>query len=268
MNSTSAYSTIFGRNYAPTSTIDYDCYDSYDESEDGIYYTYLVCETPRAGDFYFSIVGEYEFQANVSIVVTTCGAGLGGVNCSQPSTPLDPNNIPDFINVPYFNGEIYDFAYYYVDIPAGFVGPDVTINITLSQDADGAYIYQRREGFPYDDSNTGYEVYNEYQQLNAGDSATVKITQYEWQVPGRYYLGFQCDSPGSSSCNFTISSEVQSPNNTGSTSASSNSTSGGNSTSGSLSTGNTTRTSTTGISPAALVAPCFAMVALLAATFL
>jgi len=207
LNSTSSGAYLYGKSFSlPTSSY-YNCYTSSYDIVDTYYIYSMFCYTPRAGEFYIMVEDSNTFTGSIKFNMLTCGAGMGGYNCTFPSIAVNATSFATGmqIYIPYTGASDYlNYAYYYMymDIMSGLTAATLPGDMTVSASGDGSYMYVRRGGFPEDSSTYGYEDSAEYDSF----PATFGINNFEFQVPGRIYFAFECYStPG---CNVTVSANV------------------------------------------------------------
>jgi hypothetical protein len=204
--------TITGRNYGMGE--DYNCQtESYSTESNGVYTYMLNCYTPRAGDFYISLMDDNSFMnGSVSIMAMVCGTGMGGYNCTFTSVPFNSSMYPFSLYLYNYGGYLsYPFAYTYVDVTPNMNVTTMQMIIGASSINDG-YVYLRKDGYPEDDSTYGFESSGEYHSVESGIEY-FGLSPFEFYVGGRYYFGLECYESSGSGCNFTLGL-----NSTGSTS--------------------------------------------------
>jgi hypothetical protein len=164
----------------------------------------LVCYTPRAGRFVFSVEEDTAFNGTITFSFQNCPAGMGGYNCSFPEAPFNLTTLaaaPLTVTVP--TGTTGWLSYpqniYYVDIPANFPGTDLFFFFTSTQ---SAYLQVRINGYPEYYSPYGYEDSSEGQSIGTGRT-TWALTNFDYQFPGRYYFAVLCTA--STACSVEIS---------------------------------------------------------------
>jgi hypothetical protein len=210
LNSTSTGAYIYGKNFGGPSEDEYNCEES-GYTNEGNYYIYtLFCYTPRKGNFYFVVTDDNAFNATISFVQLTCPDGMGGYNCTFQSVPYNASAGVVSFSIPYNSGAdylSYPFYYMYIDIPANYSAGDMTVTADSPQ---SGYMYIRRDGYPEDDSEWGYEDSFEYDSF----PAVYGLNQFDYLLPGRIYFGFECTTTGG--CNVTLSSNISSTSSSGS----------------------------------------------------
>jgi hypothetical protein len=185
---------IYGKAYGSPSEYNNDC-EYYDYITVGNYSIYnFNCTTPRSGDWYFVIYSEdYAFNATVTFYApVVCANGTGGNACQWNCTAYSPATLN--VQIPALG-----WYYFYIDIPANYSSNRITLTAASAQDV---VFYYRRNGFP-DDSYSGYEGSEEYQDVTANSPASFSLSQFDWYVPGRIYFGLYCEN-GANGCSATV----------------------------------------------------------------
>jgi len=229
-----------------------NCDIEFADENNGIYTYVGTCYLPKAGPYYMVVYDADEeleyFNGTLTLVVTTCGAGFGGVNCTAPASPLNltATNYAFTTTIPFINEESYRngyaFAYYYWDIPGNFTAATTQVTITIAgADSTGVAII-RRDGWSEYSSDYGYEVSEQLQDY----PATFYFGQFDWQIPGRIVFGLGCDT--TPHCTVTMAFN----NTLYSTSGTTGSTTGNTATTGTTSSTTAATSSTTGITSGAV----------------
>jgi hypothetical protein len=212
LNSTSSSANFYGANYAYALSGNTVCNNPSGTSQ-GNYYIYnVVCYTPRAGSFFFTVSDSSDFNGTVSFNALVCPDGMGGYNCSFPSTPLNFSALATGItlNIPYAStGSFYTTYYYYFDVQGNNNITGQTVTVTGTSSLGSGYGYMRRDGYPTDTSSSGYEASVEYDSY----PSSFPLTQFEYQVAGRIYFGFDCYSTGG--CTILVAAQAPATPTTG-----------------------------------------------------
>jgi len=207
--------TVYGKNFASPTYSDYNCYTGSSYFVNGMYTYSVNCYTPRKGAFYVAIQNDDAFMGSITIQMMQCtdASMLGGYNCSYPSMQLNVSNLPMNVLVAYPpNQEIsYSFAYYYMDF-ANYTGNNFQLQVSLLGTGSSNYVFIRKDGYPEYSSTYGYEF------NSRSTPATFTLTDFDFQVDGRWYLGLSCYNSGYN-CNFTISANSSSTSSSSSSGA-------------------------------------------------
>jgi len=168
---------------------------SYYDYNTSIYTIDFYCYTPRVGSFYMFLTNDNDFNGTMQFSYLVCPTGMGGLNCSYQSVPINETNAQTFF-VP-TNAEVDNqFAYVYVDIPANYTGGDFQV---YASSPNSGYLYVRYGGYPEDSSVYGYT--SDYQYNSFPSSFT--LNNFDFLNGGRWYFGLECYS-GTNGCNITV----------------------------------------------------------------
>jgi hypothetical protein len=210
MNSTSNNAVIYGNQFSPPSTSQYNCYTGSSTQDMYGFYIYNVyCYTPRAGDFWVAIYDSDAGNSSYTVTFNTqvCSEAMmqGGFNCTYVSQPLNTSSTVSVYMVDTPASLTNVFSYFYYDIPANFSGNQLQVSATAI--GSSAYIYYRKGGYSEDSSTYGYDSSNEYSSLSSSSATSFTLGNFDYFVPGRYYFGIECYG----TCNITLAAAVLPP---------------------------------------------------------
>jgi hypothetical protein len=195
INATTDSLVFTGASYGAPTANRYSCRTdspSADPVATGYFNYVLDCPTPRAGEFYVMLMDESDttetYSMTLSLTLQNCSAGKGGFNCTDNAMAWNATNSGKTVTVP-----ANSYQYYYMDFTAGS-GESVTLNI---QPSLSSLFMVRPYGYPYDDSDSGYETGSQRTRMSANDNITRIITDADTINGGRWYwaIGNDNDTP-------------------------------------------------------------------------
>eukprot|EP01114_Cavostelium_apophysatum_P020456 TRINITY_DN6858_c0_g1_i1.p1 TRINITY_DN6858_c0_g1~~TRINITY_DN6858_c0_g1_i1.p1 ORF type:complete len:867 (-),score=93.08 TRINITY_DN6858_c0_g1_i1:848-3448(-) len=177
----------------------------------------LYCYKPREGDFYIGIylldpAGNMIPPGSIDFELKVCDDRFGGFNCTAPSVPLQLDDFPLEVAIPYQHhtkesmffdhNATYGAQYWFIDIPEDVGGNSLIFSATTNGTENSSFVLIRRDGYPTFSYYSGQESHSQIVPLTETPRGHA-INGFDWQVPGRIYFGLVCiDMSG---CNASVS---------------------------------------------------------------
>eukprot|EP01114_Cavostelium_apophysatum_P001939 TRINITY_DN1169_c0_g2_i1.p1 TRINITY_DN1169_c0_g2~~TRINITY_DN1169_c0_g2_i1.p1 ORF type:complete len:1386 (-),score=265.65 TRINITY_DN1169_c0_g2_i1:45-4202(-) len=205
LTNTSSPVDVFGRNYFAAGYYHYHCRSDPAVMVNGFYQTDTRCYGPRVGAYFIALENSmYSNHINGSVTIMTqvCTAGLGGFNCMEETTELLKESFPLVVNIPYRAPPTYATRYFFLDTFNAIDVQQYILRASLVSPI-GAYIAVRRDGYPW--MSYPFSAEEMTSDLIFGDTSVV-LDEFDFQVPGRLYIGVICVNVGTCSVNLTLES--------------------------------------------------------------